>query len=234
MSTVKHTMKCSCVRRTTRVADVSFACYFLLSRYFFHCHRCWVCFLFVYLLILNKYPVLVIWFSVCGQVPKNGTKSNQSLNTQAFKMKAVVFFLILLFRPFHLYIWSLTISRRINSFHILWFFYVFHLIDLVYPRLKRSTLNTSLKPSTVFVTSYIMNRNDARLEMFKRMENTQPTIHKWKLKRKNSKISTTTKKLDWILKKFNGFYSFSVIMVLKNKLWTHRLSKNGARFSHVQ
>lgn len=28
-----------------------------------------------FFLILNKYPVLVIWFSVCGQVPKNGTKS---------------------------------------------------------------------------------------------------------------------------------------------------------------
>lgn len=207
MSTVKHTIKCFCVRRTTRVADVSFACYFLLSRYFFHCHRRWVCFLFVYLLILNKYPVLVIWFSVCGQVPKNGTKSNQSLNTQAFKMKAVVFFFfILLFRPFYLYIWSLTISWRINSFHILWFFYVFHLIDLVYPRSKRSTPNTSLKPSTVFVTSYIMNRNDARLEMLKWMENTQPTIQKWKLKKKtNSKISTTektwlnSKEIQWFL-----------------------------------
>lgn len=160
MSTVKHTIKCFYVRRTTRVADVSFACYFLLSRYFFHCHRRWVCFLFVYLLILNKYPVLVIWFSVCGQVPKNGTKSNQSLNTQAFKMKAIVFFLysVVSSIPFVYLEPNNIASNQFISYFVV-FFYVFHLIDLVYPRSKRSTPNTSLKPSTVFVTSYIMNRN---------------------------------------------------------------------------
>lgn len=107
---------------------------------------------FLFVLILNKYPVLVIWFSVCGQVPKNGTKINQSLNTQMkFEMKAVFVFLHLIVRSC---IRSLTISRRIDSFHISWFFlcvFFFHLLGLVYPRSKTAlTLNTSFNKNQCF------------------------------------------------------------------------------------
>lgn len=231
MSTVKHTIKCFYVRRTTRVADVSFACYFLLSRYFFHCHRRWVCFLFVYLLILNKYPVLVIWFSVCGQVPKNGTKSNQSLNTQAFKMKAVVFFLysVVSSIPFAYLEPNNIASNQFISYFVVFLCFSSHWSGL--PTFK--TFYAKYKFKTINCVRYIIHHESQRLEMFKWMENTHPTIQKWKL-RKIIKKYQQQKKLDWILKKFNGFYSFSVIMVLKNKLWTHRLSENGARFSHVQ
>lgn len=68
------------------------------------------------------------------------------------------------------------------------------------------------KFKTINYVRYIIHHESQQLEMFKCMENTHPTIQKWKLIKKFQKYQQQ-KKLDWILKKFNGFYSFSVIMV---------------------